>query len=408
MKDLKHIALLLLLLSVLMAGCVEPAETFSYRMAPSPENADDSFYIPPSSDAVLANTAEGEVRNVIFCIGDGMGPYHVALARHHGVGDDKKLYMEQLPAQGQVTTYSANNPVTDSAASGTAMACGVKTDNGMIGVAPDGTPYSSILEVLQKKGWRTGLVATSQISHATPASFASHVDSRNKQKDIAVQLVDNRVDVMFGGGRKFWSDDLLAKAVDDGYQMIETRDELAQIKSGSVIGLFGDDGLTTFAPEPTLSEMSGTAIAVLNAPGKESVSKKPNFFLMIEGSQIDWAAHANDTERTIRQTLLFDMAVREAVRFAQSDRHTLVIVTADHETGGLKLEQNNDNGVEAKWTSKKHTAANVPIYAFGPGSEKFSGTLDNIDISKRIAELTGIKEFPVVREPAEIVEMVTK
>jgi alkaline phosphatase len=331
-----------------------------------------------------------------------MGPYHVALARHHGVGDDKKLYMEQLPVQGQVTTYAANNAVTDSAASGTAMACGVKTNNGMIGVAPDGTSYSSILERLQKKGWRTGLVATSQISHATPASFASHVDSRSSQKDIAVQLVGNRVDVMFGGGRKYWSDELLAQAADDGYQMIGTRDELAQIKSGSVIGLFGDDGLTTFAPEPMLSEMSGTAITVLNAPGKDGFSKKPGFFLMIEGSQIDWAAHANDTDRTIRQTLLFDMAIREAVKFAQIDRHTLVIVTADHETGELKLEQNKDNGIEAKWTSKKHTATNVPIYAFGPGAEKFSGTMDNTDIPKRIAELTGVEPFPVQKEPSQI------
>ena len=139
----------------------------------------------------------------------------------------------------------------------------------------------------------------------------------------------------------------------------------------------------------------------------EELSKKPNFFLMIEGSQIDWAAHANDTDRTIRHTLLFDMAVREAIKFAQLDRHTLVIVTADHETGGLKLAPNKDNGVEAKWTSKKHTAANVPIYAFGPGSEKFSGTLDNTDIPKRIAELTGIEEFPVVHEQKKTGEMVS-
>ncbi|MHC5138497.1 MAG: alkaline phosphatase, partial [Planctomycetota bacterium] len=132
-------------------------------------------------------------------------------------------------------------------------------------------------------------------------------------------------------------------------------------------------------------------------PGREWFAPKPKFLLMIEGSQIDWAAHANDTDRVVRQTLLFDMAVREAIEFAQKDKHTLVIVTADHETGGLKLERDEGNELKAKWTSGGHTGDNVPIYAFGPGSEKFAGTLDNTDIPKRIAELTGIKVFPVRR-----------
>ncbi len=407
MKFKNQVTLFLLMLLVLAAGCVGSTETFVYHMAPVPEGGDGSFYVPPSSDAVLANAADGEVHNVIYCIGDGMGFEHVALARHHGPGQDKKLYMELLPVQGEFATHSANNAVTDSAAAVTAMASGVKTNNGMLGMTPDKTPYSSILELLQKQGWRTGLVATSQVSHATPAGFASHIDSRNKQSEIAVQMVGNRVDVMFGGGKKYWSDELLAEAASVGYQMIETRDELAQVESAPVIGLFGKDGLTTFAPEPMLSEMSGKAIALLNAPDIKNNVKTPKFFLMIEGSQIDWACHANDTERTIRQTLLFDMAVREAIEFAKHDGHTLVLVTADHETGGLKLESNEDNGVKAKWTSKNHTAANVPVYAYGPGSEKFSGSFDNTDIPKRIAEVTGLNKFPVVHEKSKVLEMVS-
>ena len=386
-------------------GCQSSTEVFNYRMAERPTGeGDTAFYVPPASDAVLVNPPDTEVRNIIVCIGDGMGPNHVALARHHGVGHDRKLYMELLPVHGEVMTHSANKKVTDSAAAATAMACGVKTNNGMIGMTPDKTPYSSVLELLQKKGWRTGLVATSQISHATPAGFASHVDSRNKQKEIAGQLLDSRVEVLLGGGRKYWDDELLAKAANAGYQVITARDEMATLKPEPVIGLFGDDGLTTFSPEPMLSEMSKTAIKLLNSPEKGWFAPKPKFFLMIEGSQIDWASHANDTDRKIRQTLLFDMAVREAIEFARRDGHTLVLVTADHETGGLTLKPNEDNELTVKWTTGGHTATNVSVYAFGPGSEIFSGTIDNTDIPKRIAELMGINEFPVLREQTQVIE----
>lgn len=396
MKILRRCVLLSLLLIVF--GCCPSVETFYYRMAAPPAGEDGiGFYVPPESDAPLVNPTTDEVCNIIFCIGDGMGFNHVALARHHGAGPGKKLYMEQLPVAGDMTTYSANDKVTDSAAAGTAMACGVKTNNGMIGMTPDKTPYSSVLELLDKKGYRTGLVATSTISHATPASFASHVDSRNKQKEIAVQLLDNRVDVLLGGGRKYWNNELLAQAVADWYQVIETRDQMLAMDSKPVIGLFNDDGMTTFNPEPSLAEMAAAAINVLSCPSKESFAPKPKFFLMIEGSQIDWAAHANDTDRVVRQTLLFDMAVQQAIAFAQQDGHTLVIVTADHETGGLELKSVEDGGVKAKWTTGGHTAANVPIFAYGPGAEKFAGTLDNTDISKHIAELTGISPFPILR-----------
>jgi alkaline phosphatase len=401
--EIKTLWIILMSVLLMAVGCTPSVETFYYRMSEPPAGDEGTaFYAPPVSDAALVNPPDGEVRNVIFCVGDGMGPNHVALTRHDAVGDNKKLYMELLPVYGEVTTYAADNEVTKSAAASTAMACGIKTNNGMIGMTPDKTPYSSILELLQKKGWRTGLVATSEISHATPAGFASHVDSRNKQNQIAIQLLQNRVDVMFGGGRKYWNDDLLTEAANQGYQMIETRDQMAALKPAPVIGLFADSGMTTFTPEPSLAEMSHVAIALLSTPGREWFAPKPKFFLMIEGSQIDWAAHANDTERMVRQTLLFDMAIHEAVEFAKHDRHTLVIVTADHETGGLTLESDETGEIKAKWTTGSHTAANVPIYAYGPGAEKFSGTLDNTEIPKHIAQLTGIQPFPVQKTPSPI------
>lgn len=394
MKKFNFLMTLTMLSMLITAGC--SPQTFYYRMAAPRGEGGTAFYRGPASNAVMVNPPSGEVHNVILCIGDGMGFNHVQLTRQYA--PSKRLWMDTLPIKGQMTTYSANDDVTDSAAAGTALACGIKTNKGMIGMKPDKVPYGSILETLDRKGWRTGLVATSAISHATPASFASHVESRGEQDEIARQLFDNRVDVLLGGGRKYWDDDMIAGAAAEGYQVIETREQMAALKYGPVLGLFAGDGMTTFEPEPFLAEMTHAAIAMLSSKGSEWFAPEPKFFLMVEGSQIDWAGHANDAERMVRQTLLFDMAVKETLEFARRDGHTLIIVTADHETGGLRLEpDDNAIGVKARWTTGKHTSANVPIFAYGPGAEKFAGTLDNTDIPKRIAELTGITKFPAVK-----------
>jgi alkaline phosphatase len=402
---IKKILTLVILFYIVGVGSLLAAEKFSYNTAkPSTDSDDYSYYQPASSDTTLVNIGGSEIRNIILCIGDGMGVNHIALTRHVALGPDKKLHMERLPVVGLVRTYSANSLVTDSAAAGTAMACGIKTNNGMVSMSPEQVHYSSILERLSQKGFRTGLVATSEISHATPASFAAHVKSRKNQLEIATQMLDNRVDILFGGGRKYWSDKLLAEAVADGYQVAETRDQMLGLKPGPAIALFADEGLTTLDPEPMIAEMTQTAIGLLSSKSKEWFAPRPKFFLLIEGSQIDWAAHANDTETVIRQTLLFDMAVHEAIEFAKQDRKTLVIVTADHETGGLILESGtlNKGKIDADWEVKTHTAGDVPLYAFGPGSEHFSGILDNTDIPKRIAELTGLKEFPIIRKQSKV------
>jgi alkaline phosphatase len=317
--------------------------------------------------------------------------------------------MERLPVMGMMRTWSANTLTTDSAAAATAIASGVKTKNGMIGLTPQGESCKTILECLRQKGWRSGLVATSQITHATPAGFAAHVGNRNHQAEIASQMLANRVDVMFGGGALYWlpnsaggsrSDrrDLLDEALQRGYQIARTREQMMDLNNGPAIGLFADKGMTTIAPEPTLEEMTRKAIEMLSSQGQDWFAPKPRFFLMIEGSQIDWAAHSNETDNVIRQTLLFDMAVRRAVEFAQQDKQTLVIVTADHETGGLVLKTRalNNDAISANWTSKQHTAGDVPIYAFGPGSDSFAGVIDNTDIALRLAELCGVSPFPAL------------
>ena len=418
MKNVKFLAIIF----CVFALCLSPvlaAEKFNYKMAESAESdSTNSFYLSPSSDETLKNISGGQIRNVILCIGDGMGFNHVALARYEAVGLNGKLHMERLPITGVMRTHSADTLITDSAAAVTAMASGVKTDNGMIGMTSEKIAYCTILELLDKKGWRSGLVATSAITHATPAGFASHVDQRSKQTEIAGQMLGNQVDVLLGGGQKFFlpkgikkgirkdGRNLLIEAGDCGYQLIENKQQLLELERFPVLGLFANEGMTTFPPEPSLAQMGKTAIKLLSAKSKKWFSPKPRFFLMIEGSQIDWAAHANDTDRVIRQTLLFDMAVREAVEFAQRDRHTLVIVTSDHETGGLILKE-KDGAIQTEWTSLSHTAAAVPVYAFGPGSERFSGTMDNTDLPRRIAKLTGIKEFPIILQQSQVPDEVS-
>lgn len=374
---------------------------------------DISFYTPPVEQGPLANI-DGTPRNVILLIGDGMGHNHVALARHRAVGPAGRLYMERLPVAGWLRTYSANRLVTDSAAASTAMACGVKTDNGRIGTTPDGIAWQSILERARQKGYRTGLVATSTITHATPAGFAAHVDTRAMEIDIAVQMLTCGVDVMFGGGRRYWLPEPNGKRADGrslineartaGYQVVYSKDQLAALTPGPVLGLFADDAMTTYDPEPSPAVMTRTAIDLLSANSGEWFAPAPRFFLMIEGSQIDWAAHGNDADNVVRQTLLFDLAIKEAIDFACRDKNTLVVITADHETGGLILQREKDNHVADEWATKGHTAVDVPIYAFGPGSMRFSGTLDNTDIAKRIAEVLGFDHFPQPRTTVQVPE----
>ncbi|MEN6306738.1 MAG: alkaline phosphatase [Anaerohalosphaeraceae bacterium] len=390
------------------------AETFVYPKAQG-DPTDLSFYEGPGDCTTLDNIETGAIEKVIVCIGDGMGFNEVGLARQAGVGLKKKLWMEKLPVMGAVRTFSGNNAVTDSAAAGTALACGVKTNNGTIGMNKDGVTHHSILEALALKGWRTGLVVTSTISHATPASFGSHVASRGSEADIAVQLLENRIGVMFGGGRKHWLPDglnggtrkdnqnLIEQARGYGYAVAYSKEQMEQLTEGPVLGLFADDGLKTLRPEPMLAEMAAKAISLLNKPGREWFAPKPKFFMMVEGSQIDWAGHDNDTDNSIRQTLLFDMAVRNVVEFAMKDRHTLVIVTADHETGGLQLRASSSQPTrfKADWHSKGHSGADVPLYAFGPGSRAFAGVQDNTEIPQKIAALAGVKVFPAVKTTAE-------
>ncbi|MDH7598105.1 MAG: alkaline phosphatase [Sedimentisphaerales bacterium] len=379
---------------------------------------DLSFYSPPRNYVLPPATEQGP-RNVILFIGDGMGFGQVTVARIRAGGPDCRLWMDTMPVTGIVLTHSANSLVTDSAAASTAMACAIKTNNNMIGRDPN-TQYRSILEAARQMGLRTGLVVTKSITDATPAGFASHVRHRDMQAVIAVQLLAARPDVLLGGGKAYFLPrgvsgskrrdrrDLFEEARRAGYSYIEDLSQAGECYH-MLLGLFAMDAMTTKTPEPSIAQMTSVAIQVLDASRDcNGVSiDRPGFFLMVEGSQIDTACHNNDLNQMVRQLLLFDMAIKVGLEFAASDGRTLVLVTADHETGGLQIipppsksgtsdedEIQPTRQLHVVWTNKAHTGLPVPLYAYGPRAILFTGLLDNTQIPKRLCQLLGIGPVP--------------
>jgi len=327
--------------------------------------------------------------NIILLIGDGMGVGHVTAAKI----ELETLHMERLTAGGLITTFASNRLVTDSAASGTAFATGHKSYNGAISVSPDHEPLKTVLEYAEERGMATGLVVTCSITHATPAVFAAHVDSRQKDKEIARQIVSSGVDVLFGGGWSFFlpntepggtrTDDLnlldelrermpVALSV-DGFHGLTDTDAAAAL-------LYPGHPPTVADREPSLAEMTDRALEILSRDSD-------GFFVMIEGSQIDWAGHENNHGWMMDEMADFDEAVGVVMDFAETDGRTLVIVTADHETGAYSVLDGSLERHEVTrpdFGSGNHSAAMVPLLAYGPGSAAFGGMQDNTDLGRTL------------------------
>lgn len=342
-----------------------------------------------------------QVKNVIFFIGDGMGITHITATRIYLEGIDHRFTIENMPVTGLVTTHSVDKLITDSAAGATALATGFKTQNGVIGLSPDSLILYSILEAARDKGLATGLIATSSITHATPAGFAAHVMSRQQEDVIASQLLDAQIPLIMGGGKSFFipqqdslsrrkdEKNLITEAVSRGYQFVENKDQLPSDLKLPLLGLFAAEALSHQSTEPSLKEMTEKAIDLLS-------ENKKGFFLMVEGSQIDWAAHENDFPYLIKEMTEFDEAVAAALAFAEKDKHTLIVVTADHETGGLLITGGTKEGkdIKLKWGTTGHTGTPVPLFATGAQAHLFTGLKDNTQLPILISQLLGIKNFP--------------
>jgi alkaline phosphatase len=383
----------------LIVGCTAAPRAISARSMPSslpttPLTGDYWFYAPPADRSPYPDLGDRKAKNVILLIGDGMGLGPVAAARIRAVGPNGRLHIDRIPVTGFATTHSASGLITDSGAGGTALATGFKTNNGMLSMLPDTNDVLTILEAAKERKMATGLVVVCPIPHATPAVFAAHTPSRDMYPQIYTQMLENKVDVMLGIGDAGASDKPSGDATQAkkaGYHVVANRNELAAAIETPVVGLLGFEEPSKDSPKPMLAEMTAKAIELLS-------QDRDGFFLMVEGSDIDWAGHGNDASASARKTLLFDLAIKEALDFALRNKHTLVIVTADHDTGGLTITGGEPDGknMTVSWISGGHTGLPVPIYAFGPGARRFAGMHDNTEIPCIIAQLLGIKRFPMV------------
>ncbi|HAV41050.1 MAG TPA: alkaline phosphatase [Acidobacteria bacterium] len=280
------------------------------------------------------------IKNVILLIGDGMGVSTMSLARWFN--DGQPLSWDKYVC-GLVRTYSADDPITDSAAAATAMATSYKTKTGFLSVLPDEmnrAPVATVLEGARLSSKSTGLVVTCNLQHATPAAFAAHFPYRADYETICEQMVYTQVDVLLGGGLKYYTgrkdrEDLLRVLKQKGYAIITSPEELRSVRSSKLAGLFAEVDLAYDLDrdptrEPSLAEMTGAAINLLSR-------NKNGFFLLVEGSKIDWANHDHDPVGSVTDMMAFDRAVKVALDYALKERNTVVIVVADHSTGGLTI-----------------------------------------------------------------------
>lgn len=336
--------------------------------------------------------AQNEVKNVIFMIGDGMGLSQAYTAQT--IKGEKLIFMH-LPYTGLISTFSANNYITDSAAAGTAISSGTKTNNGIIGITPDSLHNTvSIMEIAKKNGLATGIGVTCSVTHATPAAYYAHQINRGMSEEIALDLLLSDIDICIGGGRKYFENRTDGQNLSDkfrkkGYDVLYDIDDITKSQNDKIIGLYAleEPKSITQGRGDVLSQATEFILRKLDE------NNKKGFFVMIEGSQIDWGGHANDQEYIVNEILDFDDAVKKAIDFAKQDGNTLVIVTADHETGGMTLIGGDleTRNVISNFSTGKHSATPVPVYAFGPGAENFTGYFDNIEFKTRLINLLNIR-----------------
>ena len=368
------------------------------------------------------NNSQPKVKNVIYLIGDGMGFGAVTSLL---LSEDEVTGFEQAPVIGLSETCSANNYVTDSAAGGTALATGTRTNNGFVGADPDGNQLTSVLRKAQAMGKKTGIVVNTTLTEATPAAFYAGVTSRKMVFDIAKQFTESNVDVAIGGGLDHFiarpdSLDLTATLIEKGYDVFLNWETVLGTDSEKFVGILplydlhrreenngtasaaegqevclaaqlaslNEDVNTTHLSEPTvyLEKATVKALDIL------SRNNKDGFFLMIESAIIDGYGHNNDSDGMIVEMKEFNRTLQNMIDYVNNNPETLLVVTADHETGGTGVYYNghkpgNEGPVKLNFSTSGHTGTVVPIFAYGPGAENFAGLMKNTDVPKKIEAL---------------------
>ncbi len=333
-----------------------------------------------------------EVKNIILMIGDGMGLAQISAAVYSG---SDRLSFDNFQVTGLHKSHSSSDLVTDSAAGATAFATGEKTFNGAIGLNKDTVAVKTILEECEEKGLATGLLATVAITHATPASFIAHQPTRVLYERIAADFLETDIDYFVGGGKQYFdrrkedNRNLYMELIQKGYQVSDYFEKpLEQTKPDvkKPFAYFTADK----NPLPVTAGRNYLAFATKQALQFLENRSEKGFFIMIEGSQIDWGGHSNDGNWMLQELLDFDRAITEALRFAEKDGNTLVIVTGDHECGGMCLTEKSKMGrPKFKFSTNGHTASLVPVFAYGPGSELFHGVYQNTAIYHKMRAALG-------------------
>lgn len=372
---------------------------------------------------------QGKAQNVILFIGDGMGAAQRNAGSLATVGLDGELVMDSLPYAGLVKTDSADpeNFITDSAAAATSYATGVKTYNGAIGKDAEGKDIETLIEQAEAAGLSTGLVTTGEITDASTAAFGAHVDDRSRQTEIARQYIEETgVDVLLGGGEDFWypagdpgaieggesrSDqgNLVKRATDEfGYEYVSDAEDLAAAEGDKLLGLFANRTMFVSEPEPVGTNERSVSLEAMTQKAVDILSQnEKGFFLVVEEEAVDEQAHANNAATTIEAVQLMDQAVAVAKEFAEQRNDTLLVTTADHETGGMAIEDTGTRdetgtppstedgpfGVadspfpfNVDWTTTGHTNVDVPLTAMGPGSERLTGYYENTFVHQVMQE----------------------
>jgi len=360
---------------------------------------------------------DNKAKNVIMLIGDGMSLSQITSYRLLKEGPNGRVAVDDFPVSGIVLTHSADAIITDSASSATAYSTGSKTKNSYLGLDKDGRVLENITEKLDNYGFVSALVSTSEITHATPAAFSAHVDSRWNTDEISSQMLGSKVATILGGGRNFFlpaeqggkrkdKKNLLEEAK-NSHKILTHKNQLTISNinpSEKILGLFANEHLRdeetpdNHPSEPTLTEMLKFSLERAEAAVE---NRCRGSFIMVEGSQVDWAGHANNIDYLERELGELDEATRYALEYAKKNQNTLVVVTADHETGGLLIEPialsyYTGNNIKFSFNTAigrgSHTGVPVPVYAYGPGSMNFSGTLDNTDVYHAILNALDLTE----------------
>jgi alkaline phosphatase len=372
--------------------------------------------VPPPGLGLSAVASDSSLaaKYVFLFIGDGMGLSHVAaaevfLSASSGKVGNAELSFTRFAAVGLASTFSANSYITCSAAAGTAIATGYKTNNGMLCVGPQGQRYKSIAYILKDAGYKIGIATNVSIDHATPAAFYATEESRENYYAIARQLALSGFDFFAGsgflkpGGDSGKDESVFAQLGREDYAVARTPAELKKISASKKLILLQEESrnCSALVPAANRTGKDGWALADFTRAGLGRLDGGKGFFFMLEGGQIDWAGHANDASGVVYEVLDLAESVEIAVEFYRKrPDETLIVVTADHTTGGLALGAagipyelkpellKNDRGKDAEagfgWTTTAHTGEPVPVYALGVGSGLFKGRMDNTDIPKRI------------------------